>query len=119
MEKISLILITLILILSCSKKKEECKEEKYVSKEIKMRFDIIEGFEKGKPTGTSNYLDAISFFMMFSGHETQMKIDGAIGYGMDTIKYKEDLSKWKSWYLKNKCNLTKKDVDSVIALIKE
>lgn len=109
--------IFLVLMQNCNSRVNKCDVDGYVSSKFNESFEIIQGFENGEPKGVSNYLDAVSFLMKFSGHKTQMKIDAAIGYGIDTLEYKEDLSKWKLWYSKNKCLLTKQKVDSILSII--
>nr|WP_299387600.1 hypothetical protein [Allomuricauda sp.] len=73
----------------------------------------IEDFESGKAVGVSNYLNSLSYFTKLTGHKSQVKIGGAIGYG-DSIKLNHDLVEWNKWYDLNKCHMTKAKVDSVL-----
>lgn len=112
-----IILILFLVFTSCNS--DDCKVDEYVSNQVEKRFEIIKNFEKGKPVGVYNYLDAISFFTKFSGHEPKLELGGAIGYGPDTLNYKKDMAKWRLWYAENKCTLNKKSIDSIISAIKE
>ena len=48
-----------------------------------------------------------------TGHESQVKLGGVIGYG-DSTKLKQDLTNWREWYDDNKCIMTKEKADEIL-----
>jgi len=91
----------------------ECVIDENLRLDFKSNMEIIKKFENGKAIGISNYLNSISYFTKLTGHESQVKLGGSIGYG-DTIKLNQDLTKWNEWYDTNKCKITKIKADSIL-----
>ena len=111
MEKYIIIFLTAILLMGCNDSK--CAIDENLRLDFKYNIETIKNFEKGKAIGVSNYLNSISYFTKLTGHESQVKLGGAIGY-LDTTKLRQDLTKWDEWYNINKCTITKIKVDSIL-----
>lgn len=110
----NLVLIFFILVTITSCKEDKCEIDSKLNLEFNNNLDLIKRFEHGTTVGMTNYLNAISYMSKLTGHESQLYIGGSIGYRGDSIKFHQDLTKWKEWYDLNKCSITNAKADSIL-----